>query len=396
MPFGLANAPSVFQSFMHDIFREYLDKFLIVYLDDILILSDDWESHVKQGGTSQIDDLTVCIALCQITDLTYSAADLPSACSEQALGKPPPTLQDPDAVAILDPGLQQGGSLVDIPPVCGHIGGEQQYIVQASLKADCINKPLPLRCQDLIRVIDDFPAKELHAIFPWLVEQVFGSLDGSIMGWNLRCLQEKMTPLEFHSTLFFLDPVGAMMKLVYKLQAEEYRYDFPVSFLPGHNDQRGRYTSPHRCCVVGKISLLTVALSLLRAVRAHGGECTLFSVCTCAGRIAGPVRASIQERVLPECPFYNKIQFPSAGGLGLHLSLSILLIATGSATLSLAGHRTRGLVAITTEYESDASLDPDSPEFRTTVDSLIEAVNHALKMDDDGSFGFLYENQAYP
>ncbi|XP_069613460.1 sphingomyelin phosphodiesterase 4 isoform X2 [Ranitomeya imitator] len=138
----------------------------------------------------------------------------------------------------------------------------------ASLKADCINKPLPLRCQDLIRVIDDFPAKELHAIFPWLVEQVFGSLDGSIMGWNLRCLQEKMTPLEFHSTLFFLDPVGAMMKLVYKLQAEEYRYDFPVSFLPG------------------------------------------------------PVRASIQERVLPECPFYNKIQFPSAGGLGLHLSLN--------------------------------------------------------------------------
>ncbi|CAJ0963123.1 unnamed protein product [Ranitomeya imitator] len=48
MPFGLANAPSVFQSFMHDIFREYLDKFLIVYLDDILIFSDDWKSHVKQ------------------------------------------------------------------------------------------------------------------------------------------------------------------------------------------------------------------------------------------------------------------------------------------------------------------------------------------------------------
>ncbi|CAJ0950422.1 unnamed protein product [Ranitomeya imitator] len=51
MPFGLANAPSVFQSFMHDIFREYLDKFLIVYLDDILIFSDDWESHVKQVRT---------------------------------------------------------------------------------------------------------------------------------------------------------------------------------------------------------------------------------------------------------------------------------------------------------------------------------------------------------
>ncbi|CAJ0945824.1 unnamed protein product [Ranitomeya imitator] len=48
MPFGLSNAPSVFQSFMHDIFRKYLDRFMIVYLDDILVFSDDWESHVKQ------------------------------------------------------------------------------------------------------------------------------------------------------------------------------------------------------------------------------------------------------------------------------------------------------------------------------------------------------------
>ncbi|CAJ0919817.1 unnamed protein product [Ranitomeya imitator] len=47
MPFGLSNAPSVFQSFMHDIFREYLDRFMIVYLDDILVFSDDWESHVS-------------------------------------------------------------------------------------------------------------------------------------------------------------------------------------------------------------------------------------------------------------------------------------------------------------------------------------------------------------
>ncbi|CAJ0945312.1 unnamed protein product [Ranitomeya imitator] len=38
------------------------------------------------GGTIQIADLTVCTALCQITDLSKSAAALPSACSEQALG----------------------------------------------------------------------------------------------------------------------------------------------------------------------------------------------------------------------------------------------------------------------------------------------------------------------
>ncbi|CAJ0965951.1 unnamed protein product [Ranitomeya imitator] len=70
----------------------------------------DERKYTFQGGTSQIADLTVCTALCQISDLTYSAAGLPSSCFEQALGKPPPSLQDPDASAILDPGLLQGGS----------------------------------------------------------------------------------------------------------------------------------------------------------------------------------------------------------------------------------------------------------------------------------------------
>lgn len=39
------------------------------------------------------------------------------------------------------------------------------------------------------------------------------------------------------------------------------------------------------------------------------------------------MKASIQEQVLPECSLYhNKVQFPSSGGLGLNLALSILLI----------------------------------------------------------------------
>jgi hypothetical protein len=45
MPFGLCNAPGTFQHYMNDTFREFLDKFLIIYLDDMLIFSDTLEEH---------------------------------------------------------------------------------------------------------------------------------------------------------------------------------------------------------------------------------------------------------------------------------------------------------------------------------------------------------------
>ena len=45
MPFGLCNAPATFQHFVNDIFRDYLDLFVIVYLDDILIFSPSLSKH---------------------------------------------------------------------------------------------------------------------------------------------------------------------------------------------------------------------------------------------------------------------------------------------------------------------------------------------------------------
>ena len=47
MPFGLTNAPSAFQFFMNEIFHDMVDVCVVIYLDDILIYSDDEESHVE-------------------------------------------------------------------------------------------------------------------------------------------------------------------------------------------------------------------------------------------------------------------------------------------------------------------------------------------------------------
>ncbi|KAK3548493.1 hypothetical protein QTP70_013327 [Hemibagrus guttatus] len=45
MPYGLANAPSVFQDFIHEVFREFLHRFVLVYIDDILIYSRNLAEH---------------------------------------------------------------------------------------------------------------------------------------------------------------------------------------------------------------------------------------------------------------------------------------------------------------------------------------------------------------
>ena len=51
MPFGLTNAPVAFMDLMNRVFRNYLDKFVIVFIDDILVYSRSMEEHEEHLRT---------------------------------------------------------------------------------------------------------------------------------------------------------------------------------------------------------------------------------------------------------------------------------------------------------------------------------------------------------
>lgn len=61
LPFRLTNGPATFQRYVNDLFFDLLDDYVSVYLDDILIYSDNEEEHqVKEGRRNSRQTLRKC------------------------------------------------------------------------------------------------------------------------------------------------------------------------------------------------------------------------------------------------------------------------------------------------------------------------------------------------
>ena len=96
---------------------------------------------------------------------------------------------------------------------------------------NALNLPLSYRCDELVRIFEEYGSKELQLLFPHLLENIFGLANQT--GWGLRTVYRNCQLREFEILFGFLQPGGPLFRLCYKLLTECYvKYEFPLTFLP--------------------------------------------------------------------------------------------------------------------------------------------------------------------
>jgi hypothetical protein len=68
MSFGLTNAPAYFMYLMNKVFMEYLDKFVVVFIDDILVFSRSEEEHEEHLSVAEASGTSV---VCQVQQVCF-------------------------------------------------------------------------------------------------------------------------------------------------------------------------------------------------------------------------------------------------------------------------------------------------------------------------------------
>ena len=77
MPFGLANSLATFQNMMNEVLRDFLDPGVVVYIDDVLIYSENLEQHIQlvKNVLKKLADYNLAVAAHKITSHEVGGAN---------------------------------------------------------------------------------------------------------------------------------------------------------------------------------------------------------------------------------------------------------------------------------------------------------------------------------
>ncbi|KRT82729.1 hypothetical protein AMK59_3136, partial [Oryctes borbonicus] len=94
-----------------------------------------------------------------------------------------------------------------------------------------LSKPIQSRCADLTILFQKGTLRDLQAVFPVLIDNIFGPQ--GTLSWDLRTITATVKSHDFHTLQQFFSPCGPFFQLIYGLLKDSYiKYDFSPAFLP--------------------------------------------------------------------------------------------------------------------------------------------------------------------